>query len=128
VWRMEILVYLIDQLRTSLQSSSRRTTITAKPRVYHWLPPDVALNVWFVQGAVQQEDAAASFSDTLSLSWNGGQTFNLTPEQVQGLNREDLVKIWTGCDPSPPPPPSSAAALPHIFLGLSRHINPQHTI
>ncbi len=53
------------------------------------------MEIELVQGALPQDDVAASFSDTLSLTWNGGQTFNLTPQQVQGLNREDLVKIWT---------------------------------
>lgn len=46
------------------------------------------------QAVASEDDPAASFSDNVILSWTGDQTFTLTPDQVKGLNKEDLVKIW----------------------------------
>ena len=47
-----------------------------------------------IQAGALDEEASASFTDDLALSWSEGQTFALTPEQVRGLSREDLIKIW----------------------------------
>ena len=66
------------------------------------LGSDTTPRAW-AQGVASpsEEDPSASFSDNVALSWGGDQTFSLTPEQVKGLNKEDMVKIWKVCNQSP---------------------------
>ena len=43
---------------------------------------------------IPEEEPSTSFRDSVALSWSGDQIFSLSPEQVKGLNKDDMVKIW----------------------------------